>query len=524
MGKGKILVFLRVSTEVQELDEQKKEMKDFCISMGYTDILFIEGKGASAIKINDEYIEMYEEVKSHIDNKDISAVAVWAVNRLARDEEWFVKFKKMFIENKVQFLVKNPTLALLNPDGSVNAGSELALSLFSTMAQQEMKERKEKFKRTKKTFAAQGKYVGGHSLKYGYVPDENNYLVENKEESAIIRLVYELYSTGNYSAESLAKELNSRGYSRYGKPFDRRFVTMIIQSKQYTGLPSEKWNDRVYPPIISVELFEKCRKIAEGNKIVLRQGKKLVLCSKLVKCPECGYTFTSKGKYFRCNSVTENRCTNSITLRESVVNEIVWRVAFMEHMEYLIEMSENNTQAYKERLEIIEQKLNTLNGIIAESDKKKKRVIDTYLEGYIDLKERDLRLKKIQDDTLSQHKELKGLEEEKSAILGLLDNVNKEKDEWLYYDTLDTIGNSVKTDEDRYRIIHQHILKILPTRVHYGEKGRRTKGLNGMAIEIHTVKGNIKKFIYLPKAQSADNLLTYDNDKGIWLGEKINIG
>lgn len=518
---GKILVFLRVSTEVQELDNQRKEMVDFCKGYGYTDIIFVEGKGASAIKINDEYIEMYEEVKKHIDNKSISAVAVWAVNRLARDEEWFVKFKKMFIENRVQFLVKNPTLALLNPDGSVNAGSELALSLFSTMAKQEMEERKEKFKRTKRAYSVQGKYVGGHSRKYGYKVDDNNFLVEDEIEGAIVKLVFQLYSTGEYSAYSLAKELNSRGYTRFGKPFDRRFVSNIIQSKQYTGLPSEKWNDRVYPPIISVEMFEKCRGIADGNRIVLRQGKKMVLCSKLVKCPECGYTFTSKGKYFRCNSVDEDMCTNTITLKESVVDYVAWRVAFDEHMQFLIEVSENNTQIYQERLNVIEQKINTLKGIIIEADSKKKRVVDSFIEGYLDLKERDLRLKRIQDDTLSHHNDLNALEEEKTAILGLLENVSQEKDEWLYYNTLDTLGSSVKSDEDRYKIIHQHILKIVPSRYQYGERGRKTKGDNGMMIEIYTVKGDIHKFIYLPAAQKGNNLLTYHNDKELWLGERI---
>lgn len=520
---GKILIFLRVSTESQELDNQRDEMRDFVKSMGYNeqDCVFIEGVGASAIKINDEYISMYNEVKKHIDNREITAVAVWAVNRLARDEEWFVKFKKLFIENKVNFYVKNPTLVLLNPDGSVNAGAELALSLFSTMAKQEMEERKEKFKRTKRTYAAQGKFVGGHSRKYGYKVDDNNFLVEDEVEGEIVKLTFQLYSTGQYSAYSLAKELNSRGYTRFGKPFDRRFVSLIIQSRQYTGLPDEKWNNRVYPPLISIELFEKCRSIADGNKIVLRQGKKMVLCSKLVKCPECGYTFTSKGKYFRCNSVEEDRCTNNLTLKESVVDYIAWRVAFDEHIKFLIEVSENDAQVYQERLKVIEQKLNTLKVIIGESDTKKKRVVDSFIDGYLGLKERDLRLKKIQDDTLSHQKEMNALEEEKSAILGLLDNVNKEKDEWLYYNTLDTLGNSVHTDEDRYKIIHQHILKILPSRYQYGERGRKTKGDNGMMIEIHTVKGEIHKFIYLPAAQKGNNLLTYHNDKGLWLGERL---
>lgn len=521
MSKGKILVFLRVSTEAQELDTQRDEMRDFVKSMGYTDVVYVEGVGASAIKINDEYIEMYEEVKKRIEDREISAVAVWAVNRLARDEEWFVKFKKLFIENKVQFIVKNPTLSLLNEDGSVNAGSELALSLFSTMAKQDMEEKKEKFRRTKKTYAAQGKYTGGHNRKFGYKVDENKYFVEDEVEGAVVKLIFQLYSTGEYSTYTLADEINSRGYTHNGKPFDGTFVGTVLKSQQYTGAPDEKWNNRVYPPIISEEIFNICREIADKNKLMLRQGKKMVLCSRLMKCTECGHTFVSAAKHFRCNGTDKKVCTNNITLKEDVVDLVVWRVAFDEHLKYLIEVSENNVQTYNERLEVIEQKIKTINVVIEESDTKKKRIVDTYLEGYIDKKERDLRLSKLQNDILTHKKDLSALNEEKSAILGLLDNVNKEKDEWLYYDTLDTIGSSVKSDEDRYKIIHQHILKIIPYRYQYGEKSPKAKKENGILLEIYTVKGDVHKVIYLAKEQKGNNLLTYHNDKEIWLGERI---
>lgn len=523
MKAKKILVFLRVSTDSQDLQGQKNEMRDYVKTMGYDedDIIYLENKGASAIKLNDKYIDMINTLKDYIDRQIIDCVAVWHINRLGRSDEVLTELKNIFIKNKIQFICKNPSLVLLNEDGSVNSGTELAFGLFSILVKQDFEEKKAKFKRAKTEMSKKGMFVGGHSRKFGYKVDANNYLVEDEEESRIVRLVFQLYSSGEYSAYSLAKELNSRGYTRFGKPFDRRFVSNIIQSRQYTGLPDEKWNDRVYPPLISIELFEKCRGIAEGNKIVLRSGKKMVLCSKLVKCPECGLTFTSKGKYFRCNSVAENRCGNNITLRESVVNEIAWRVAFMEHMDYLMEVSENNTQIYNERLEVIEQKLNTLNGIIAESSSKKKRIIDSFIEGYLDLKERDLRLSKLQDDILIHQRDIKALEEERSAILGLLENVNKERDEMLYYDTLDTIGNGVKTDEERYKIIHQHILKIIPSRYQHGERSKKAKGDNGIMIEIHTVRGETKKFIFLPSAQKGYNLLTWHDDKGMWIGERI---
>lgn len=523
MNKGKILVFIRASTDSQDILDQKNEMRDYVKSMGYNegDIVYLEDKGASAIKLDKKYLNMIDILKEHIRGNEINCVAVWHINRLGRNDEILIELKNLFIKHKIQFICKNPSIVLLNPDGSVNDGAELAFSLFATMVKQDMIEKKAKFARTKKVYAAQGKYTGGTNKKFGYKVDENKYFVEDEVEGKIVRLIFQLYSTGEYSTYSLAKELNSRGYTHNGKPFDATFVGGIIKYKQYTGLPNEKWNNRVYPPIISEEIFNQCRDIAEKNKIMLRQGKKMVLCSRLMKCTECGHTFVSAAKHFRCNGTDKGVCTNNITLKESVVDHAVWNIAFDEHMQYLIEVSENNAHTYNERLEVIDQKIQTINGIIADSDTKKKRIVDTYLEGYIDKKERDLRLSKLQDDILIHQKDLSALNEERMSILRLLDNVNKEKDEWLYYDTLDAMHSGVKSDEDRYKILHQHILKIIPHRYQYGERSKKAKGDNAILLEIYTVKGDIHKVIYLPKEQKGNNLLTYHNDKGLWIGERM---
>ena len=519
---GKILVFVRASTEKQEIDDQKKEMRDFVKSMGYSDgdIVYLEDKGASAICLNDKYLNMVDVLKEYIKAGSIECCAVWHMNRLGRNDEILIELKNLFIKHKIQFICKNPSIVLLNPDGSVNEGAELAFGLFATMVKQDMLEKKAKFKRAKSAMAKKGMYVGGKNRRYGYKIDENQYFVPDEYEGKIVKLIFQLYSTGQYSAYSLSKELNSRGYSKDGVPFDRRFVAHILRSKQYTGEAVEG-QDMVYPQLISKKLYETCESVASGNKIILRQGKKLVICSKLIRCPECGTVMSSNSTYFRCNYYIEHKCSNCLTLKETVVNEVAWRVAFKEHIDYLIEVSENNTQIYNERLEVIEQKINNINGIIGESDTKKKRIIDSFIEGYIDKENRDLRLKKIQDDILSHQKEIKALEEERSAISGLLENVNKEVNEMLYYDTLDTIGAEVRTNEDHYRIIHQHILKIVPGRFQYGEKAKGVNRINGVTLDVHTIKGEVKKFRYLPMSKKGDNLFTYNDELDVWFGERF---
>lgn len=519
----RILVFLRVSTEVQELDNQKAEMRDFCLASGYSDdsIIYVEGKGASAIAINDEYLEMYNEVKKYIDNGEICAVAVWAVNRLARDEEWFVKFKKMFIENKVQFLVKNPTLALLNPDGSVNAGAELALSLFSTMAKQEMQERKEKFSRTKRANAKIGKWVGGRTRKFGYRIDENNFFVIDENDGEIVRLAFQLYSTGEYSAERIAKELNERGHKRNdGLPINVWFVTRVLGSAGYTGEPDEKNNMRVYPALITKELFERCRDIATGNRLTMRTGERIVMGAKLLKCPVCGCTYTSNSRHFMCTANAHKDC-DKLSIRQCVVDHILWKVTFACHFDYLMDLSKNNTDKYLKQIDVIDQKIMSFNGRIAETAEKKQRIIDTYLEGFIDKKTRDSRLSKVDSDAVAYQREINSLEEEKAGILGLLDKIDKDIEDLKWLNALQVIEKSVTTDLDRYNLIHQHILRVTPERMQFGKKDRRVTRDNAVKFTIHTVGGAVKEYIFIPKFYQGYNLYWYDEEKGIWMMEKM---
>lgn len=520
---SKVLIMVRTSTESQSIDDQHREMAEFCRYRGYRDedMIFIEEQGASAAKVDDRYKAQIQAIKDAIEgDKEINCFACWHLNRAFRDEAAYIDIKNFLVPRKIQMLVKNPSLELLNPDGTINSGMELAMALFAVLNKQDNEERKAKFKRAKSSMAKKGMYVGGKNRRFGYRIDDNQYFVPDEVEGEIVKMIFQLYSTREYSCFSLAKELNSRGYDRFGKPFDRGFVAHILKSRQYTGEHVEG-QEMVYPALITKELFDLCQSIASSNQIILRQGKKLVLCSKLIKCPECGIAFTSNSNCFRCNYYVEHKCSNSLTIKESVVNEVVWRIAFDEHLKYLVEVNENDTKTYNERIHVIDQKIVKLNEIISDADIKRQRVVDSFIEGYIDKESRDLRLKKIQDDTLSQRKELNALEEEKRAILRLLENADQKLNEWLYYDTLNAMSSNITTDEDRYKIIHQHILKIIPSRYQHGERAKGTTRINGVLLEIYTVKGDIHQVRYLPMSKKGYNLYTYHHDKGIWLGERF---
>ena len=274
---NKVLVFLRVSTEAQELDEQKKEMIDFVYQYGYKqkDIIFVEDKGASAIKLNEKYNNMISTMENYIDEGKINCVAVWAVNRLARNEVVYAKVKEKLVKNKVNLLVKNPTLSLLNPDGSVNTGNELALSLFAVMGQQDMAEKQERFKRTKRALSKQNKWVGGNTIKFGYTIDENRYFIPKEDEANVIKLIFNLFGKDVKSSNYINKELISRGIN-----IGRARVLQILKDKSYCG--RENKNGRYYPAIVSQELFDKCQEIKKKHaKFTRKRGN--ILASRLIK-------------------------------------------------------------------------------------------------------------------------------------------------------------------------------------------------------------------------------------------------
>lgn len=523
---GKILVFIRTSTEKQEIEDQKSEMRDFVKSMGYSDgdIVYLEDKGASAIKLNDKYLNMVDVLKEYIKNGAIECCAVWHMNRLGRNDELLIELKNLFIKHRIQFICKNPNIVLLNSDGSVNEGAELAFSLFATMVKQDMAEKKAKFKRAKSAMAKKGQWVGGRTRKFGYKVDENKFFVEDENDGAMVKLIFELYATGQFSTTSISDELNARGWKRTdGLPINPPFITRIIKCKSYTGAPDEKNHNRIYPPLITTELFQKCREVADDNRLEMRQGERLVLGAKLLRCKDCGALFTSNSRHFGCcrNVGRHRKCLNSLKIRQCVVNDIMWRVAYTYHIQYLLELNEGLIEEYTEKVSVLDQKIATLTEKIDKVEDKKKRIIDTYLEGFIDKKERDLRLSKIDAEVLTQKNELNALNEQKNNTLRLLENVEADLEEIDITGALDAMDIAEKSEKEKYDIIHKHIDKVVPERMSFGKRDPRTTKDNGVLFTIYMVNGNTLKYLFIPKFYQGHNLYIWNGRE--WLADMVEI-
>lgn len=504
----KALIMVRTSTEAQSIEDQKRELIEFCKSEGYDNIECVERQGASAAKVDDEYRQMIDEVKEKIlHDSDIKCFAVWHLNRLARTEEVWVELKSFFVKHQVQIICKNPYLKLLTPDGKVDPGIELAMGLLAILAKQDQEERKAKFKRAKASMLKKGQYVGGNSKKYGYKVVDKTF-VEDENEGKVVRMIYDLYSTGKYSSYTLSDELKERGYHvPAGK------VMGILSSVAYIGEEVSETGMH-YPQIISKELWEQCREIREGNRIVMKRGEKLVLCAKLVKCPTCGATCTSNSRHLVCSRhAHRGPCSNGFSLRREVVDDLAWRTAYGLHMDYLLNLNETKKEEYRKEKEILDVKIIEAEKKMDELSLKKGRIVDTFLEGLIDRKSRDLRLSKLQDEVHVHLDYLSSLQGKRDAIVRMLEDDKK--------DTLEAFNIAMEKmdSESMFEIVHKHIEKIVPRPVSFGIRDKRTHRPNGVEIIVSSVYGQEYKYMYVPKFYQGHNLYIWNGKE--WIGDQI---
>lgn len=496
----KALLVLRVSTESQEIESQKAELIPFAAQYGYkeSDLVYVEAIGASAIKLDQKYMDMANKVKELILAGGIDCVFVWEISRLGRNEVILMDFKEFFIKHKVQFICKTPSLKLLDDDGNVNTGTELAFSLFATMAKQEMQEKKSRFARAKRSMAKKGQYIGGNTRPYGYSTEGIEFVV-NEDEAKIIRLIFELYSTGQYSGQTLAKELQERGYN-----FNDRQVVRIFANKAYTGEPVGELGVH-YPQIISKELFDRCAEIRQSNKIDMRRGTRIVLGSKLVKCFKCGATCTCNTRhYVCCKAAHKSGCDNGYALRKDVVDDLLWRVAFVCHMDYLLDLDGKKKKEYKKELKVVREKIAASEKKTGEFNLKKERILESYMDGLIDRRNRDYRLSKLADDLRVHLEAESSLRAKEGALVGMLEDhlENTEEAVIAALEKMDT--------EDKFQVIHRHIQSVVGKPLSYGVRDKRTHRPNAVEITVTSVYGQDYRYMYFPKYYKGSNLYVWN--------------
>ena len=460
----KALGIVRVSTQLQEMQSQKEELITFIKSDGWKDedIIIIEGKGASAIKLDDLYLYNINLAKEYIASGEVACVYAWMLDRIGRNEEVMMNFKNFLIQHGTNLKIKNPSLYLLDSDGKVNSGMEIAISLFTTMAKQEMEVKKERFKRGKKRIASEGKYIGGGTLRYGYSIDEHGFLIENKEEADIIRLIYTLYCTGKYSLSKLRKELEERGL----EGFHEIRLNRILRTKAYIGGEVGKNAPIHYSRLISDELFEKAQTILDSsNTRADKNSKHHYFGSKITFCGDCGSPMIASTECYICWGRMKKECDGqSAYISIEFLDGLLFQIASSEHLLFMAKNSESEAESIENEISIHEQKKSVLESQKSAVNEKIERAKKLYMKGLMDDKELDGQIAKIKREDEAR---IEGIRIHEDKIAVLYSKIQMLKSQSDYEDLL-KLWDGVLSEEDEEKkrdIVRMHIERVEINRV-----------------------------------------------------------
>lgn len=238
----------------------------------------------------EQFMKMIEDGK----NGMFDLVLTKEVSRFARNTIDSLTYTRDLLRAGVGVFFQNDNICTIDTD------SELRLTIMSSIAADEVRKLSERVKFGHKKAIENGHVLGNNRI-YGYHYD-NCKLTILEDEAEMVRLIFELYSTGKYSVKRIENVLFEKGYkSRTGSRIHHNTVTGIIRNPKYKGffcgnkvkivdyrtkeqrfLPESEWvmfkdeTGGIVPAIVDEELWEKCNAIMrERSKIVKDKGRSI---------------------------------------------------------------------------------------------------------------------------------------------------------------------------------------------------------------------------------------------------------
>lgn len=453
----KAIIWGRVSTVYQELEAQVNEMIEQAINDGYQreNLIIIKGKGASAIKQNDLYLQEVEELLSTLMNdSDVNCVYVWEVSRLARAELPFFKMKDYIVKNKIQLIVKTPSIRLFDDDGTLNLGQEVILNLLVTLAKQEMEIKQKRFARGKARNKAEGKYNGGR-IKLGYKLDATKHFVINPDTVDLVRRIFTAYVSSEKSVTAIFKELVDLGIYSPNPNVTKgnKQMNAILKDRAYIG-------EGLYPRIISDELFEAAQaKLATHPK--RHKASEIYYCSGILKDAETGYTLVAdKSSVAYGMHLTRPRYYLSI----NACDMLCWFTASFVYNSMLDTDRKTNTVEYQQRVEQNKTKVSVKLQQIDELKKQIDRAIEMNINQpiHFSTEKMNAKIASVEKEIDKLNREIADLETDNARMNEFLNSETKyvnfaEKDltDEMKKEIIDKVIEKIlvhKTDDGKYRL------------------------------------------------------------------------
>ena len=291
----RVTYYARVSSESDEqlnslgnqityYEDLIKRNKNWTFVPGYID----EGLSGISTKKRENFNRMVEDAAE--DKFDL--VITKEISRFARNTLDSIQFTRQLLNHGVGVFFQNDNINTLDED------SELRLSIMSSIAQDELRKLSSRVKFGHQQ-AIKDKVVLGNSRIFGYTKD-NGRLVIDPEQAMMVKELFELYATGEYSMKQIETVFWEKGYRNHnGNRIAHTTMSNMISNPKYKGyyvgnkvkvvdmfskkqkfLPPEEWvmfkdeTGEIVPAIVSEGIWDQANKVLKSRSedVKSRQG------------------------------------------------------------------------------------------------------------------------------------------------------------------------------------------------------------------------------------------------------------
>lgn len=408
----RVTFYARVSSESDEqlnslgnqisyYEELIQRNKAWTFVPGYID----EGLSAATTKKRENFHRMVEDAKSGL----FDLIITKEITRFARNTLDSIQYTRELLRSGVGVFFQNDNINTFDED------SELRLTIMSGIAQDELRKLSSRVKFGHQQ-AIKNSVVLGNSRIFGYQKQDGR-LVIDETEAPMVRELFALYATGEYSMKQLESRFWEQGYRNlHGNKIAHTTMSGIISNPKYKGyyvgnkvkvvdlftkkqkfLPPEEWvmfkdeTGQIVPAIVSEEVWDQANAVLKkrSEDVKNRQGicnHANLLTGKLY-CTHCGAAYYrrdskdrqgTKNSKWVCSGKIKNGADScpSFPIYESEIRPLLLEV-FQDGVEDMEQWIQEYTEMYQSlcRSEDVNRRMEELNKQIDVIEKKKQKLL-----------------------------------------------------------------------------------------------------------------------------------------------------
>ena len=417
---SKFFLYARKSTDepdrqILSIEAQIDELKEFA-EREHIEIIetFIESQTAK-----EPGRPIFNNMLSLVEKGVAEGILAWHPDRLARNSIDGGKIIYLCDLGKIKEL-KFPTFWFdSTPQG------KFMLNIAFGQSKYYVDNLSENVKRGLRQKVRRGEYPG--QAPTGYVNDKlNKKMIPDIERFRLVKKMFEVYATGNYSLKDTRNLLAQKGLvSKNDKVLSISNTQMILNNSFYYGM--FKYGGELYQgkhePMIPKKLFDKCQEIMARNSHPMKRGIIKHTFRGTFLCGECGCGITSevqKGHtYYRCTK-KKGICTQKFIREEFLaeqVNDIIKKVSLSsEWKEWMLaELDKEQASTIESDALFVQNLKNQIKSVEETLD----RLLDAHLDSTITSEEYIAKKQKLLNQKIDFSEKLKDFERKGNRWLEL---------------------------------------------------------------------------------------------------------